>query len=204
MFDTDTKDLTIEFITFNMVDKHFTTVTLSYHFLASGKLALHWDIGTFSVELYGGEHNVLRLVFEIILVVCIAAGLLSELMQLVSDARRHRSLKPYLSSFWNWIDWTSLGLFLTGIALWVELMKACESFNPHVHYSVYDIWGHDTTHYGNLHARILKVRMEAFRPQHFFDALRFSTACIIFRFFFLFFFLIFFLFFYSFLFCYAV
>ena len=157
MFDTDTKAFSVEFITFNMAEKHFTTVALNYNFLAGGKLALHWNIGTFSAELYGGGSDTLRLVLEIILVVCIAAGLLSELMQLVADARRHRSLMPYFSSFWNWIDWTSLALFMTGIALWVALMKSCESFNPYVHYSVYDIWGRDATHYGDLHARILKV-----------------------------------------------
>eukprot|EP00899_Mesostigma_viride_P021250 jgi/Mesvir1/29126/Mv18428-RA.3 len=119
--DVATEEVQVEFVTYNGIIKHFGLVAISFQRQPGGAVDIKSTVEVFSLDMYNTPVERLRGAGEVLLVLMVLTGTLSELHQVVSFATG-RGIYYYLANVANIIDLASISLFYICIALWIQFL----------------------------------------------------------------------------------
>lgn len=96
----------------------FTLISVETNVEVGGKLAMEADVKSLRLEHYKTHGDWVRLVLEIVFLVCLAIDFLLEVSEFVGRVKKSLPLFAYFQSFWNWFDCASLGIMISGVVIW--------------------------------------------------------------------------------------
>eukprot|EP00899_Mesostigma_viride_P017774 jgi/Mesvir1/25999/Mv20965-RA.1 len=115
--DHHTTHISIQLVAYNAELERFGTLIVHTYFEAGGVIVIHPQIEIFSVEMYNSPGDKARAAFEVLFVVLVVIAMFIELGQMLAIYHATGSIMPYLNSFWNIVDLTSITLMYTIIAM---------------------------------------------------------------------------------------
>eukprot|EP00899_Mesostigma_viride_P021248 jgi/Mesvir1/29124/Mv18427-RA.1 len=129
--DTATEEVEVEVVTYNGVLKFFGVMVVRFRRQAGGMVAITSTIQCFSLNLYNTPAERMRGVGELLLVLMMIAGTMSELKQFAKSVAK-LEFDSYITSVANIIDLVSISLFYVCIVLWVRFLIK--------YHGPFDIW----------------------------------------------------------------
>ncbi|CAI5478917.1 unnamed protein product, partial [Closterium sp. Yama58-4] len=120
----------------------FTATKATLTVQSGGSMEAVFQVQPVNVEYYNMNEssNVARLVLELLFVAAVAWSIVEEVKEMLWTWKvQRRSFWHYASKEWTWVDWLSIALQITAIAIWiaVAVMRA-EGFTIQPHYDIYD------------------------------------------------------------------
>ncbi|CAI5478901.1 unnamed protein product [Closterium sp. Yama58-4] len=83
--------------------------------------------------------KVVRLVVELLFVAAVAWSIVEEVKEMLWTWKvQRRSFWHYASKGWTWVDWLSIALQITTIAIWISVaVMRAQGFTIQPHYNIY-------------------------------------------------------------------
>eukprot|EP00898_Chlorokybus_atmophyticus_P003624 jgi/Chlat1/4262/Chrsp279S04224 len=139
-----TKDLYMQFVTYNVVLQLFTSFRVHFGFNDGGSISINPYIVCVSVEHYNSTTKCIRAALELLLLLCIGAEVYFEGSDIYRTWVKTGSLLAYYRSFWNYVDAASIALLFTAVITWVAfLLQYATRFDTPVFYNIYAATGSD-------------------------------------------------------------
>eukprot|EP00898_Chlorokybus_atmophyticus_P002538 jgi/Chlat1/3285/Chrsp22S03531 len=136
--DVQTKDLYVQFVTYNVVLQLFSNFRVTFGFNDGGSVSIKPSIVSVSVEHYNSMIECFRAALEVVLLLGIAAEVYFEGSDIYRTWVRTGSVLAHYGSFWNYIDAVSIALLFTAVITWVTfVLKYATRFDTPGFYNIY-------------------------------------------------------------------
>eukprot|EP00899_Mesostigma_viride_P029525 jgi/Mesvir1/9758/Mv12215-RA.4 len=137
--DAYTRRLSFQVVAYN-ADLHvFGTLILTMDMEGGGAISTTSQMEIFSVELYDSPWTRFRGFCEVVFVILVTIGAISEGLQIRDTYRNFGSIKPHVLQLFNWIDATSIFIFYTTIIMWIIFVIRYERrFSIDLNYDIYE------------------------------------------------------------------
>ncbi|CAI5987918.1 unnamed protein product, partial [Closterium sp. NIES-65] len=151
--DNYTRTIHVGLITRNANEHLFTATKATLTVQSGGSMEASFQVQPVNVEYYNMNEssNVLRLVVELLFVAAVAWSIVEEVKEMLWTWKvQRRSFWHYTSKGWNWVDWLSIALQITAIAIWISVaVTRAQGFTIQPHYDIYYTLG-DNPRYWSL------------------------------------------------------
>ncbi|CAI7840832.1 unnamed protein product, partial [Closterium sp. NIES-54] len=139
--DNYTRTINVGLITRNANEHLFTATKATLTVQSGGSMEASFQVQPVNVEYYNMNEssNVVRLVVELLFVAAVAWNIVEEVKEMLWmwKVQRH-SFWHYASKGWNWVDWLSIALQITCIAIWISVaVTRAQGFSIQPHYDIY-------------------------------------------------------------------
>ncbi|CAI5981567.1 unnamed protein product, partial [Closterium sp. NIES-64] len=139
--DNYTRTIHVGLITRNANEHLFTATKATLTVQSGGSMEASFQVQPVNVEYYNMNEssNVLRLVVELLFVAAVAWSIVEEVKEMLWTWKvQRRSFWHYASKGWNWVDWLSIALQITAIAIWISVaVTRAQGFTIQPHYDIY-------------------------------------------------------------------
>eukprot|EP00899_Mesostigma_viride_P014599 jgi/Mesvir1/2313/Mv19344-RA.2 len=137
-FDGFSNTLTLQFATYNGAVGFFGNFRLMFTFRRSGYIDIQYQVDAVKLQPYHSSGDYVRLVIEVFLVLGVVKSLTNEVLDMLYLRRYSGSWTIYFQSAWNYIDITSIGLFIVATVSWIRIVVNCARFSMDLRYDVYE------------------------------------------------------------------
>ncbi|CAI5491725.1 unnamed protein product [Closterium sp. Naga37s-1] len=139
--DNYTRTINVGLITRNANEHLFTATKATLTVQSGGSMEASFQVQPVNVEYYNMNEssNVVRLVVELLFVAAVAWSIVEEVKEMLWTWQvQRRSFWHYASKGWNWVDWLSIALQITAIAIWISVaVTRAQGFTIQPHYHIY-------------------------------------------------------------------
>ncbi|CAI5483594.1 unnamed protein product [Closterium sp. Yama58-4] len=139
--DNYTRTIHVGLITRNANEHLFTATKATLTVQSGGSMEGVFQVQPVNVEYYNmnDSTNVARLVVELLFVAAVAWSIVEEVKEMLWTWKvQRRSFWHYASKGWTWVDWLSIALQITCIAIWISVaVMRAQGFSIQPHYDIY-------------------------------------------------------------------